>query len=131
MMSELRCTPAVALGCRIACSTADAAEPLLAKTRLLEERTHGFTLYRVPGIIVTAQGTVLAYCEARKFSDADRGEIVVHLRRSTDHGATWLPATKVAHLGPRLARNPHMSDAKLKKELPGPGLLAHTVLSKY
>jgi sialidase-1 len=97
-----------------------AAEPCLEKTLLFSERTDGFTLYRIPGIVVTAKGTVLAYCEARKFSDADRGEIEIHLRRSTDGGRTFSPATQVAHLGPRLPRNPHMPDSKRAKDMGGP-----------
>ena len=35
---------------------------------------------------------------------ADRGEIEIHLRRSTDKGRTWSPPIQIAHLGPRLAR---------------------------
>ena len=101
-------------------ATLDGAEPLLEKTILFTERTDGFTLYRIPGIVVTARGTVLAYCEARKFSDADRGEIEIHLRRSTDGGRTFSPAQQVAHLGPRLPRNPHMPEDKRKKDFGGP-----------
>ena len=91
------------------------AEPLLEKTDLFVEQTDGFVLYRIPGVVVTAKGTVLAYCEARKFTDADRGEIEIHMRRSTDGGRTWAPAKQVAHMGPRLSRNPHMSASKMKK----------------
>ena len=74
------------------------AEPFLEKTNLFEEEKDGFRLYRIPGIIVTAKGSVLAYCEARKFTVADRGEIEIHLRRSTDGGRTWSPAKQVAIL---------------------------------
>ncbi|MGV2339419.1 MAG UNVERIFIED_CONTAM: glycoside hydrolase [Planctomycetaceae bacterium] len=52
----------------------------------------GIALYRIPGIVVTAKGTVLAYCEARRNSRSDWGEIEVHLRRSTDGGVSWSPA---------------------------------------
>jgi sialidase-1 len=96
-----------------------AAEPFLQKTNLFTEDTDGFRLYRIPGIVVTAKGSVLAYCEARKFTVADRGEIEIHLRRSTDGGRTWSPAKQVAHLGPRLPRNPHMPEDKKKKDMGG------------
>lgn len=102
------------------CRSAFSAEPLLAKTILFTERSDGFTLYRIPGLVVTAKGSVLAYCEARKFSEADRGEIEIHLRRSTDGGKTFSPAKQVAHLGPRLPRNPHMPEDKRKKDMGGP-----------
>jgi sialidase-1 len=95
------------------------AEPLLEKTILFTERSDGFTLYRIPGIVVTAKGSVLAYCEARKFSDADRGEIEIHLRRSTDGGKTFSAAKQVAHPGPRLPRNPHMPSRKQDKDMGG------------
>ena len=62
------------------------AKPFLERTDLFEEKTNGFVLYRIPGIVVTAKGTVLAYCEARKYTTADRGEIEIHMRRSTDAG---------------------------------------------
>ncbi len=78
------------------------AGPLLEKTNLFEEGKDGFACYRIPGMVVTAKGSVLAYCEARKFTSADQGEIEVHLRRSTDGGGTWSPAKQIAHMGPRL-----------------------------
>ena len=96
------------------------AAPFLEKANLFQELTDGYTLYRIPGIVVTAQGSVLAYAEARKFSVADRGEIEIHMRRSTDGGKSWDRARQIAHLGPRLARNPHMSEAKKKKDMGGP-----------
>ncbi|MDZ4287255.1 MAG: sialidase family protein [Prosthecobacter sp.] len=83
-----------------------AAEPLLEKIDLFEGGKDGFASYRIPGIVVTAKGTVLAYCEARKDSKADWGEIEVHLRRSTDGGKTWEPARKIAHTGDRIEGNP-------------------------
>ncbi len=91
----------------------------LKKQVLFVEGSDGFKLYRIPGIVVTAAGTVLAYCEARKHSVADRGESEIHLRRSVDGGITWSPPASVAHHGPRLSRNPHMSDSKLQKDMGG------------
>ncbi|MFZ5833474.1 MAG: sialidase family protein, partial [Planctomycetota bacterium] len=90
------------------------------KTNLFEEETGGFRLYRIPGIVVTAKGTVLAYCEARKFSVADRGEIEIHLRRSTDDGRTWDAPRQIAHIGPRLPRNPHTPGGKSRRDFGGP-----------
>ncbi len=67
---------------------------------------NGVTLYRIPGIVVTKQGTVLSYCEARRNTVADWGEIEVHLRRSVDGGTHWLPSAKIAHEGMRMEGNP-------------------------
>jgi len=101
-------------------SIASAAGPLFEKVDLFVEGQAGFVSYRIPGIVVTAKGTVLAYGEARKFTPADRGELEIHLRRSTDGGRTWSPQQQIAHLGPRLPRNPHMPDDKKKKDMGGP-----------
>ena len=63
-------------------------------------------LYRIPGVVTTVKGTVLAYCEARKSTKADWGEIEVHMRRSTDGGKTWEIPKHIAHLGDRIEGNP-------------------------
>jgi len=92
----------------------------LEKTDIFEEGQDGFACYRIPGVVVTASGVALAYCEARKFTCADRGEIEIHLRRSVDGCRTWEPARQIAHIGPRLPRNPHMSEEKRRKNMGGP-----------
>jgi sialidase-1 len=83
-----------------------AAEPLLEKTAVFPAGMNGVTLYRIPGVVVTPKGTVLAYCEARKNSASDWGEIEVHLRRSTDGGITWDAARRIAHVAERIEGNP-------------------------
>jgi sialidase-1 len=87
--------------------TGSAAEPEVEKIDLFKAGDAGVALYRIPGMVVTPRGTVLAYCEARRKSSADWGEIEVHLRRSTDGGKTWEPARKIAHQGERIEGNPH------------------------
>lgn len=101
-------------------SLSGSEEPFVTKQVLFEEKTDGFSLYRIPGIVVTARGTILAYCEARKLREADRGEIEIHMRRSVDGGETFSPAQQIAHMGPRLPRNPHMSEKKRGKNMGGP-----------
>ena len=83
-----------------------AAESKFSQTDVFPPGMNGVTLYRIPGIVVTTKGTVLAYCEARKDSRSDWGEIEIHLRRSTDGGVTWDPAQKIAHIGERIEGNP-------------------------
>ena len=97
----------LALGAAV---VARAATPFLERNDLFAEHTDGFVSYRIPGVVVTAPGTVLAYCEARKFSGADWGEIEIHLRRSADGGRTFAPARQIAHLGPRLPRHPVLAE---------------------
>jgi len=69
-------------------STASAAEPFLEKTDLFTAGEQGYHLYHIPGIAVTAKGTVLAWCEARR-TWGDWDDIRILVRRSTDDGKTW------------------------------------------
>jgi len=83
------------------------AEPRVDKVEVFAPGMNGISRYRIPGVVVTPRGTVLIYCEARKNSSSDWGEIEVHLRRSVDQGQTWQPATLIAHQGSRIEGNPH------------------------
>ncbi len=78
----------------------------LTQTQVFAAGQGGIALYRIPGIVVTTQGTVLAYCEARRDSRADWGEIEVHLRRSTDGGQNLVRSVSIAHRGQRIEGNP-------------------------
>lgn len=49
----------------------------------------GYHTYRIPALAVTTKSTVLAFCEGRKHSRADAGEIDTLVRRSVDGGNTW------------------------------------------
>ena len=82
------------------------AQPMMEKNMVFAANTDGIRLYRIPGVVVTTKGTVLAYCEARKNSSSDWGEIEVHMRRSTDGGKTWELQKKIAHSGVRIEGNP-------------------------
>jgi sialidase-1 len=87
-------------------SAASAAPPMLDKSDLFEAGKDGYALYRIPGIVVTTKGTVLAYCEARRVGKSDWDTIDVMLRRSTDGGRSWEPRRHLAHHGARVPRNP-------------------------
>ena len=43
----------------------------------------GYFGYRIPALAVTTQGTVLAFCEARRHNGHDEDEIDIVLRRAT------------------------------------------------
>jgi sialidase-1 len=88
------------------CGAAPADKPMLTKLDLFEGDLGGYKLYRIPGIVVTKAGTLLAYCEARRDATADYGEITTMLRRSTDGGETWDKPRQIAHAGSRIEGNP-------------------------
>lgn len=56
----------------------------------------GYKSFRIPSLLVTPRGTVLAFCEGRKHSSGDSGDIDLVQRRSTDGGNTWGPLQVIA-----------------------------------
>ena len=97
-----------------------AAPPPAEPEVLFRQGEDGIHTSRIPGVVVTARGTVLAWCEARRFSAADRGESEIRLRRGPDGARTWEAARTVAHVGERLPRNPHLPPRKRGKDFGGP-----------
>ncbi|MEX2114450.1 MAG: sialidase family protein [Pirellulales bacterium] len=59
----------------------------------------GYHTYRIPALLVSQQGTLLAFCEGRKTGRGDAGDIDLLVRRSTDSGNTWSPITLVYEQG--------------------------------
>lgn len=51
----------------------------------------GYDTFRIPAVVRTAAGTVLAFAEGRHDGAGDTGDIDVVLRRSADGGCTWGP----------------------------------------
>ncbi|OCT12566.1 hypothetical protein A8709_32640 [Paenibacillus pectinilyticus] len=63
-------------------------ESFLTKLNLEQYGTEGYQMYRIPGIVATRLGTVLAHYEARMgVGDWTKQDII--LRRSTDNGQSW------------------------------------------
>jgi sialidase-1 len=63
------------------------AEPVL--TDVFVSGKDGYHTYRIPAIVVTTNGTAIAFCEGRKNSRSDTGDIDLLVKRSTDGGRTW------------------------------------------
>jgi sialidase-1 len=66
----------------------------------------GYHTYRIPALLTTPKGTLLAFCEGRKNSTSDSGDIDLLLRRSFDGGKTWSPVQKLADMGTDTIGNP-------------------------
>jgi sialidase-1 len=66
----------------------------------------GYHTFRIPALLVTRKGTLLAFCEGRRNSSSDAGDIDLVLKRSTDGGATWSSLQVVADHGPDTIGNP-------------------------
>jgi sialidase-1 len=78
----------------------------IVKTDLFKIGDHGYNLYHIPGIAVTAKGTILAWCEARVNVGHDWDDIDILLRRSTDDGVTWSEAKKIVQVDGPIKKNP-------------------------
>ncbi|MFD7098071.1 LamG-like jellyroll fold domain-containing protein [Streptomyces xanthophaeus] len=63
---------------------------------LFRSGTAGYGCFRIPTVVRTKAGSLLAFAEARTSpSCADRGDIDIVVRRSTDDGRTWSPVRTV------------------------------------
>lgn len=49
----------------------------------------GYSCFRIPAIVMTKSGTLLAFAEGRKTGCGDEGDIDLVLKRSLDTGKTW------------------------------------------
>jgi sialidase-1 len=95
--------------------SAFAAEPSITRSQLFESGEGGYKLYRIPGIVVTSRGVILAYCEARKFTGGDWDTIDIQLRRSTDGGRTFSPPEVIGHVSIPITRSPVAIERKQGK----------------
>ncbi|MGH9630615.1 MAG: sialidase family protein [Bryobacteraceae bacterium] len=66
----------------------------------------GYHTYRIPAIVQTRKGTLLAFCEGRKSGQGDAGNIDLLLKRSTDRGRTWSQIILIADFGSDTVGNP-------------------------
>lgn len=90
-------------------SLAFANEPFIEKQDIfVAGEDPAYNIYHIPGIVVTAKGTVLAWCEARKrpAGVSDWDDIRILLRRSTDDGKTWSTPKSIASVDGPKAKNP-------------------------
>ncbi len=64
---------------------------------LFQAGTGGYGCYRIPALVRTKDGSLLAFAEGRKTqSCGDRGDSDIVVRRSTNDGRTWGPVKVVA-----------------------------------
>ncbi len=66
----------------------------------------GYPAIRIPSIVVTKQGTVLAFAEGRAVLQADQANNKIILKRSHDGGKTWGALLTIADDGTNCLNNP-------------------------
>src|ERR1019366_2216193 len=80
--------------------------PAPEQTDLFVGGEGGYTVYRIPALLTTPKGTLLAFVEARKDGWEDQGHIEILMRRSSDEGKTWTPPQLVKKDGTNAVSNP-------------------------
>ena len=72
------------------------AAPFVEDDVLFQQKTEGYSCFRIPAVVHATNGDVLAFAEGRVADCGDDGDIDVVLRRSTDGGRTWGPLQVVS-----------------------------------
>jgi sialidase-1 len=87
----------ISTGCR---------KPVFEETDLFISGTNGYDTYRIPSLITTKTGALLAFCEGRKNGQEDSGDIDLLFKRSTDGGKTWSAQKVIWDDGKNVCGNP-------------------------
>jgi len=91
---------AVAYSIAILCTLLGVNNPADEKHLLLfESGKEGYPRYRIPSLVVTDSGALLAVCEGRADGGGLTGNVDLVCKRSFDHGETWSELTCIADLG--------------------------------
>jgi sialidase-1 len=75
--------------CIVLCATSTyaAGKEILHQKQIYVSGMDEVNIYRIPSLIVTQKGVILAFCEARKGGDKSPTDLV--LKRSLNNGKTW------------------------------------------
>lgn len=101
------------------CIFTTSASADVEKQELVSVGDAGYALHRIPALVVTPQGSVLAAWEARKLGRGDWDHVDLFLRRSTDNANTWESPREVvgqSHLPTDMQRNPAAVAAGLGRD---------------
>ena len=80
--------------------------PLMRETEPFTSGAEGYHTFRIPSLVVANDGTILAFCEGRKFGYHDYQALYLLLKRSSDNGVSWGPMQVLAGDGERTQHNP-------------------------
>ncbi|MFH9890675.1 exo-alpha-sialidase [Streptomyces luteogriseus] len=90
-------TAAVAAGALLAPAAPAHSQPAAAAPEFDQQvlfkasQDPGYACFRIPAIVRTTSGTLLAFAEGRVLNCGDAADIDIVLKRSTDGGRTWGP----------------------------------------
>src|SRR5687767_13639021 len=86
---------AIALFCGVNGVSAQVKQDIVSEPVTVFEPGSAYTTTRIPAIVATKKGTLLAFCEARANSTSDWAEIDLIMRRSTNGGRSWGPVVVI------------------------------------
>ena len=73
---------------------------------LFKQGEGDYACFRIPAVVTTNNGAILAFCEARKRSCSDTGDIDLVMKKSTDNGLTWSELKIIWDDGDNVCGNP-------------------------
>jgi sialidase-1 len=85
----------VSIGVLVACAVATAAAPV--DVVVFSAGEAGYHTLRIPVLVRTESGALVAFAEGRRHSARDHGEIDLVAKRSVDGGRTWGPLVVLEH----------------------------------
>ena len=80
--------------------------PVGQSVAVWESGESGIHTYRIPAMVVAANGDLLAFAEARHSSSSDTGDIDLVMKRSTDGGKSWSTMRTIWDDGAHTCGNP-------------------------
>jgi len=83
-----------------------AQENIPTVTDVFQKGQDEYACFRIPAIVQSKTGILLAFAEARKNSCSDTGDIDLILKRSEDGGRTWSKMITVWDDGDNVCGNP-------------------------
>ena len=87
-------------------ATATTRVPWFRESEVFTAGAEGYHTFRIPALVVATDGTLLAFCEGRKYGGRDYHALYLVLKRSTDSGATWGDLQLLAGDGEHTMHNP-------------------------
>ena len=104
--------------CAGAAAIVAAARVQLTQTEVFRSGEGGYHTYRIPALITSRKGTLLAFCEGRRQSRGDSGDIDLLLKRSFDQGKTWTKTQVIADFDKHVTAQDHfLADARSDRKL--------------
>ena len=102
----LFCFACASLACRADAPLPSADEPSRDYPFVFRGGEDGYKIYRIPTLIKSKKGTLIALIEGRVNGIGDAGDIDIVAKRSTDGGKTWSKLIKVRDYDKHTAGNP-------------------------